>query len=186
MKGREKKSVTITADRVLGETGAIEVLIFPPAMKGTGEGSYPWDLKPKSAMTNGTVLNAVKDVDGRTLTVSYKGQEKKISILPRRRPDRHLRSFYGRWTSSPARPSSFRAGSRARTALLRPASLSLARTEGGFKWSSQHLDWSCDEHSKTALGSFWAGALVLTRSTTGGRARGAAAILGSDCGRHGE
>ena len=52
-------------------------------------------------------------------------------------------------------------------------------SQGGFKWSSQHLDWSCDEHSKTALGSFWAGALVLTRSTTGGRARGAAAILGA-------
>ena len=57
---------------------------------------------------------------------------------------------------------------------------------GGFKRSSQHLDGSCDEHSKTALGSFWAGALVLTRSTAGGRARGAAAILGSDCGGHGE
>ena len=60
------------------------------------------------------------------------------------------------------------------------------RRLGGFKWSSQHLDGSCDEHSKTALGSFWAGALVLTRSTAGGRARGAAAILGSDCGGHGE
>ena len=58
--------------------------------------------------------------------------------------------------------------------------------QGGFKWSSQRLDGSCDEHSKTALGSFWAGALVLTRSTAGGRARGAAAILGSDCGGHGE
>ena len=58
--------------------------------------------------------------------------------------------------------------------------------QGGFKWSSQPLDGSCDEHSKTALGSFSAGALVLTRSTAGGRARGAAAILGSDCGRHGE
>ena len=58
--------------------------------------------------------------------------------------------------------------------------------QGGFKWSSQQLDGSCDEDSKTALGSFWAGALVLTRSTAGGRARGAAAILGSDCGRHAE
>ena len=57
---------------------------------------------------------------------------------------------------------------------------------GGFKWSSQPLDGSCDEDSKTALGSFWAGAVVLTRSTAGGRARGAAAILGSDCGRHAE
>ena len=59
-------------------------------------------------------------------------------------------------------------------------------SQGGFKWSLQHLDGSCDEHSKPALGSFWAGALVLTRSTAGGRARGAAAILGSDCGRRGE
>ncbi len=58
-------------------------------------------------------------------------------------------------------------------------------SQGGFKWSSQHLDGSCDEHSKTALGSFWAGALVLTRSTAGGRARRAAAILGSDCGWYG-
>ena len=64
--------------------------------------------------------------------------------------------------------------------------IAIAAPKAEFKWSSQHLDGSCDEHSKTALGSFWAGALVLTRSTAGGRARGAAAILGSDCGRHGE
>ncbi len=64
-----------------GGDGAIEVLVFPPSMKGTGEGSYPWDLKPKSSMTNATVANAVKDVSGRTLTLSYSGgQEKKISI----------------------------------------------------------------------------------------------------------
>jgi hypothetical protein len=64
-----------------GGDGAVEVLVFPPAMKGTGEGSYPWDLKPKSSMTNATVTNAVKDIDGRTLTLSYSGdKEKKISI----------------------------------------------------------------------------------------------------------
>ncbi len=64
-----------------GGDAALEVLVFPPAMKGTGEGSYPWDLKPKSSMTNATVTNAVKDVDGRTLTLSYSGdKEKKISI----------------------------------------------------------------------------------------------------------
>ena len=64
-----------------GGDGAVEVLVFPPAMKGTGEGSYPWDVKPKSTMTNATVTNAVKDVDGRTLTLSYSGgQEKKVSI----------------------------------------------------------------------------------------------------------
>ena len=60
-------------------------------------------------------------------------------------------------------------------------------SQGGFKRSSQHLDGGgCDEHSKAALGSFWADALVLTWSTVGGWARGAAAILGSDCGRRGQ
>lgn len=63
-----------------GGDGALEVLIFPPALKGAGEGSYGWDLKPDSSMTNATVADAVKGVDGRTVTVSYKGKEKKISI----------------------------------------------------------------------------------------------------------
>ncbi len=67
--------------RSAGGDGALEVLIFPATMKGTGEGSYPWDLKPKSTMTNGTVANAVKEVDGRKLTLSYSGgQEKTISV----------------------------------------------------------------------------------------------------------
>lgn len=63
-----------------GGDGALEVLIFPPAMKGLGEGSYGWDLKPNSSMTNATVANAVKGVNGHTVTVSYHGKEKKIAI----------------------------------------------------------------------------------------------------------
>ncbi len=63
-----------------GGDGALEVLIFPPALKGAGEGSFGWDLKPNSNMTNATVADAVKDVDGRTVTASYHGKEKKISI----------------------------------------------------------------------------------------------------------
>lgn len=63
-----------------GGDGALEVLIFPAAMKGTGEGSYSWDLKPNSSMTNATVADAVKSVEGRTVTVKYQGKEKKISI----------------------------------------------------------------------------------------------------------
>jgi hypothetical protein len=66
--------------KAAGGDGALEVLIFPAALKGIGEGSNPWDLKPSSTMTNATVSNAVKDVDGRTLTLSYHGQEKKMSI----------------------------------------------------------------------------------------------------------
>jgi len=63
-----------------GGDDALEVVIFPPALKGTGEGSYGWDLKPNSTMTNATVADAVKSVDGRSVTVSYHGQEKKIAI----------------------------------------------------------------------------------------------------------
>lgn len=66
--------------RAEGGDGALEVLIFPAAMKGTGEGSYAWDLQPNSSMTNATVANAVKSVDGQTVTVTYNGKEKKISI----------------------------------------------------------------------------------------------------------
>jgi hypothetical protein len=69
-----------------GGDGALEVVIFPAALKGTGEGSRPWDLRPNSRMTNGTVDNAVTDVDGRTVTLSYdNGQRKKIAI-PARTP----------------------------------------------------------------------------------------------------
>nr|WP_226583359.1 hypothetical protein [Acuticoccus sediminis] len=63
-----------------GGDGALEVVIFPPAMSGVGEGSFGWDLKPNSTMTNATVANAVKGVDGRTLTLTYNGKEKAISI----------------------------------------------------------------------------------------------------------
>jgi hypothetical protein len=64
-----------------GSEGALEVVIFPAALKGTGEGSRPWDLKPNSSMTNATVADAVTAVDGRTVTLTYDdGQEKKISI----------------------------------------------------------------------------------------------------------
>ncbi|MAM59041.1 MAG: hypothetical protein CMN25_17140 [Salinicola sp.] len=63
-----------------GGSGALEVLIFPPALKGAGEGSFGWDLKPQSTMTNATVADAVKGVDGRTVTVTYHGKEKTITI----------------------------------------------------------------------------------------------------------
>lgn len=60
-------------------------------------------------------------------------------------------------------------------------------SQGGLKWSSQHLDeGGCDEHSKAAFGSVWAATLAVTRSTAGGRRRGAATVLGGDRGRHGQ
>jgi hypothetical protein len=63
-----------------GGDGAIEVLVFPEALKHTGEGSYPWDLKPGSTMTNATVVNAVKGIDGHMLRLAFKGGEKTISV----------------------------------------------------------------------------------------------------------
>jgi hypothetical protein len=59
---------------------SVEVVVFPDKMRGTGEGHYPWDLDGKSMMTNATVSNAVKGVDGQTITVAYKGGEKKIDV----------------------------------------------------------------------------------------------------------
>lgn len=64
---------------------ALEVLVFPPELKGAGEGSYGWDLKPKSNMTNASVSNLVKGVNGRTVTLTYGGQQKTITI-PERTP----------------------------------------------------------------------------------------------------
>ncbi len=63
-----------------GINGAIEVVIFPAAMKGTGEGDRPWDSAPNGSMTNATVANAVTSVNGPTLTLTYKGGERKINI----------------------------------------------------------------------------------------------------------
>ena len=59
---------------------SMEVVVFPDKMRGTGEGHYPWDLGSNSMMTNATVSNAVKGVEGQTITVTYKGGEKKIDV----------------------------------------------------------------------------------------------------------
>jgi hypothetical protein len=64
-----------------GSQSALEVHhIFPEAMRGTGEGHYPWDLQPQSTMTNANVEQVVTAVDGQTLTLKYKDGEKKIFV----------------------------------------------------------------------------------------------------------
>jgi hypothetical protein len=68
-----------------GSQKAVEVHIFPEAMRGTGEGHYPWDLRPQSTMTNANVVNVeqtVTGVEGRTLTMKHKDGEKKIIVPP--------------------------------------------------------------------------------------------------------
>jgi hypothetical protein len=63
-----------------GSPKAVEVHVFPEAMRGTGEGSYPWDLRPNSSMTNATVAESVAGVEGQTILVKYKDGEKKVVI----------------------------------------------------------------------------------------------------------
>jgi hypothetical protein len=65
-----------------GEQQAIEVLVLPEAMRGAGEGHYPWDLEPGSMMTNGTVTGDVQATSGRELSLSYKGESAKIVVPP--------------------------------------------------------------------------------------------------------
>jgi len=65
-----------------GSQSAVEVHVFPEAMRGTGEGSRPYDLRPNSTMTNATVDQSVVGNDGHTLLIKYRGGEKKVLVSP--------------------------------------------------------------------------------------------------------
>jgi hypothetical protein len=65
-----------------GGNNAIEVHVFPEDMRGTGEGSRPFDLRPNSTMTNATVAETVAGNDGHTLLIKYKDGEKKVLVGP--------------------------------------------------------------------------------------------------------
>jgi len=107
----EKDSYIGTATKSVGEQLiALEVVVFPPAMKGAGEGHYAWDKIPdttlsgsstassmtngsvtavggqgaavNSSMTNGTVSTAAAQGGVKKLTVTYKGGEQTILVPP--------------------------------------------------------------------------------------------------------
>ena len=73
-----------------GSWTAVEVHIFPEEMRGTGEGDRPYDYKPRSTMTNGTVNSVGKDKvngtvaseGGPRLTLNYKDGSKNIDVTP--------------------------------------------------------------------------------------------------------
>jgi hypothetical protein len=66
-----------------GRQDALEVHVFPEDMRGTGEGSRPYDLRPNSTMTNATVTaDSVAANDGHSLMVKYKDGEKQVEVLP--------------------------------------------------------------------------------------------------------
>jgi hypothetical protein len=63
-----------------GKLTALEVLVFPEAARGTGEGHYDWDLGPTTSMTNANVDAVVKSTHGRELKLSYKGGSNVVTV----------------------------------------------------------------------------------------------------------
>ena len=107
-----KDSYIGTATKDVGDKlVALEVVIFPEAMRGTGDGHYDWDPLPdhtlaggsnvsstmtngnvsvstaaggkvNSTMTNGNVATSAAAGGAKQLTVTYKGGEKQILVPP--------------------------------------------------------------------------------------------------------
>lgn len=71
---------TTTVGERDGAMVALEVHIFPEAMRGAGEGHRDWDLRPNSKMTNAAVANVVSMGKDRVMTVKYKDGEKKVLV----------------------------------------------------------------------------------------------------------
>jgi hypothetical protein len=65
-----------------GSQKALEVHIFPEAMRGSGEGHRPFAPVPNSTMTNGTVGKSGAVGDGHALTLTYREGEKQIVLTP--------------------------------------------------------------------------------------------------------
>lgn len=66
---------------------AMQVMVFPAASRGVGEGHYPWVMGEGSTMTNGTVgsmttgtVNRVGKGEDLVLTVRYKDGEQRILV----------------------------------------------------------------------------------------------------------
>ena len=109
----EKGSYIGTATKGTGNfLVALEVVVFPPSMRGAGEGHYDWDnlrdttlsgrgttsskmtngtiestasptgKEVNSAMTNGTVDTASEKSGAKQITVSYKGGRQTIIVPP--------------------------------------------------------------------------------------------------------
>jgi len=72
---------TAAAPQPDGTLKALEVHVFDPALRGSGEGFRPWQGADGKVgtMTNGTVGQLVK-ANGRTMTVKYQNGEKKVIV----------------------------------------------------------------------------------------------------------
>jgi hypothetical protein len=77
------KFVGITSVEKDGKRVAVEVHVFAEALRGVGEGHYPWDLEgAPNMMTNANIAKVDEVGADRVLRVDYKGGEQTISIPP--------------------------------------------------------------------------------------------------------
>ena len=83
-----------------GSLSAIQIYVFPEALRGTGEGHRDWSAMPQTTMTNATVAETVSAVSGPVLTLKYKDGEKKLVIGP----DANI------ITTTPAEPGDLKVG----------------------------------------------------------------------------
>jgi hypothetical protein len=83
-----------------GSLKALQIVIFPEAQRGTGEGHREWGVLPETTMTNATVADNVAAVNGAEIMLKYKDGEKKISLSA----DAHI------LTLVPAQPSDVAVG----------------------------------------------------------------------------
>lgn len=63
-----------------GKLHATEIHVFPPALRGAGEGQQPWDTQPNAVMTNATVTGVAKATQGQVLSVNYKGSTAEMIV----------------------------------------------------------------------------------------------------------
>lgn len=65
-----------------GKIHAVEVRIFPEALRGIGEGQRPWDARPEGVMTNATVGTVSGSGDGGVIQVTYKDGRSEFTVGP--------------------------------------------------------------------------------------------------------
>lgn len=54
-----------------GKVRALGLMVFPEGARGLNEGHFPWDMGPKSTMTNATVAKLVKKGDSAELEMRF-------------------------------------------------------------------------------------------------------------------
>jgi len=61
---------------------AVELRIYPEALRGTGEGQRPWAAKTDGVMTNATVGTVTQAPDGSVVHVTFKGGQSELTVTP--------------------------------------------------------------------------------------------------------